>query len=73
MGNTMKRDEKSNSTAKFAVAVSHVLTMIERNCYKSNDKPTIIQITVKGETEETEEFEIENLNEIIQILKMNDD
>lgn len=69
----MKQDQKSNSRAKFSVAVGYVLKLLENNAYKSNEKPTIIQITVKGETEETEEFEIENLNEVIQILKMNDE
>ncbi len=69
----MKVNEKTNSRAKFAVAVGYVLKMLENNAYKSDEKPTIIQITVKGETEETEEFEIDNLNEVIQILKMNDE
>jgi hypothetical protein len=73
MGNTMKQDRKSSSTAKFAEAVSEVLDLIERNAHKDGSKETTIEITVKGDTEETVELDIENLSEVIKILKLNKD
>lgn len=71
MGNTMKQDRKSNSTAKFAEAVSEILDLIERNAHKDGSKKTIIEIKVIGKTEETLELDIENLNEVLKMLRLN--
>lgn len=71
MGNTMKGLNKSNSKAKFAEALSAVLEVLERNSHKDNDNVTTIEITVRGATTETLELEIENLNEVIKMFKLN--
>lgn len=67
----MKVDRKANSRAKFAEATNFLLDAIHNNAYKNNEKQTIIEVTIKGETEETLEFEIENLNEIIKLFRLN--
>ena len=67
----MKKEHKANSTARFAEAVSEVLDLLERNSCKDNTQTTRIEITVKGDKEETLELDIENLQEAIEILKLN--
>lgn len=71
MGNTMKKEHKASSTAKFAEAVSEILDLIERNAHKDDAKQTSIEIKIKGDSEEVLELDIENLNEVIKILKLN--
>lgn len=70
MGKTMKKTQKSNSTAKLAEALPEIMELLDRNAGR-NGKKTIVEITVKGDSEETLEIDLQNVEEVIKILKLN--
>lgn len=71
MGKTMKQDQKENSRARFVLAVSEIVDLLERNKSNKSDVPTKITIFVEGASSESLELEIEDLDELLTLLSMN--
>ena len=71
LGKTMKQDQKANSKARVAEAISALAEVVQRNASTEDSVPTILEIKVIGKSEEILELEIENLNELLQLLTLN--